>query len=97
MYLSKYLKVDETIKFKKLKQHKIKKNRQVKGHYLLCTSAKEDLLFEIITGDELDPKYAECYLLGISTEKDWLIAYVVELIDALYNKKSIAYGMLKVQ
>ena len=97
MNVSKYLKVDENLKKKRLKQYKIKRNQTVKDCYLLCTASKEDWLFEIIEGTELNQKFEACYLLGISSEKEWLITYVVELVDALYNKKSIEYTMLKAQ
>lgn len=97
MYLSRYLKVDEKVTFKKIQLFKVKHNQKLNNYYLLCTTPSGQNLFEIINGEELSKKYTDCYLLGISKDKEWLIQILMDLVDQLYNKKSIDYPMLKVQ
>ena len=97
MYLSCHLKIDQQVLFKKVQLMKVKQNRKLKNYYLLCTSPKAGALFEIIPGDQLSDKYSECYLVGISKEKEWLVQYILELVDKLYNTTEIEYPMLKVE
>ncbi len=93
MYVSQYIKIAKEIKFKKFKISNIKKDSPFRSCYLLCTSDK--YLFEIINSRELSERYKDYYLLGISKDKEELIKYITQLVDMLYNKKSIDLSMLK--
>lgn len=93
MYVSRYLKVDPALKFKKLKLWKIQHHRKVSQCYVLCTADRN--LFEIIQAENLSDKDKDRYVVAVSSDKGWLIERVVELVDQLYNQKSIDYGMLK--
>lgn len=95
MKTSSYLKIDKNLRYSRFYHMRIKKNRGPKDVYVLCTSPNSKNLFEIITCNQLNDKYKDSYLLGISKDKTWLIDYTVTLIDALYNVKSLKYEMLK--
>lgn len=95
MKTSKYLKIDNNLRYSRFYHTRLKKNRGPKDLYVLCTCPHSQNLFEIITCDQLTCKYEESYILGISKDKNWLIDYIVELIDALYNTKRLTYEMLE--
>ena len=81
MKTSKYLKIDQNLRHSKWHYVRIQKNRGPKDLYILCTCPHSQNLFEIITCDQLTCKHEDSYALGLSKDKTWLIAYVVELID----------------
>lgn len=95
MEISKYLKIDENVRYSKWYCRRLRHNKGPKNLYVLCTSPHSQNLFEIITCDQLTCKYEASYALGLSRDKKWLIAYVVEIVDALYNTKNLTYKMLK--
>ncbi|MGL5677298.1 MAG: hypothetical protein ACRDDX_12845 [Cellulosilyticaceae bacterium] len=95
--MSKYVKVDGRVPLKKWQLLKIKHHHKVDNLYILCTAPNSHHLFEIIHGKTLSKKYADCYVLGVSNDKKWLVMQIVELIDQLYNTQTLEYTMLKVQ
>jgi hypothetical protein len=95
MKTSKYLKIDQNLRHSKWHYVRIRKNRGPKDLYVLCTCPHSQNLFEIITCDQLTCKHEESYALGLSKDKTWLIDYVVELIDGIYNTKTLTYEMLE--
>lgn len=97
MYLSQYLKVDENLSFKKAHLLRVRHQNVPDDIFLLCTASKEGELFEIISGSNLSKAYEQCYLLGISKDKQYLIEQVTRLVDELYNLKIINYESLKAQ
>ena len=97
MQVSSYVQVDDKVAFKRRQLLRIKKNKKFKGYYLLCTSSKPNLLFEIIESEYLDKRYEACYLLGISEDRDWIIQRVATFVDAIYNTKEIEYKKLEAQ
>lgn len=96
MKISKHLRVDDEIKFKKFHLNQIKHNKCKKGLYLLCTPNYERYMFEVIKGQHLNDKYKDCYLIGVAQEKEIILDYLTELIDEIYNKKTLRYEQLKV-
>lgn len=100
MKTSKYMKIDPNLPYKRLYPISLKftkKNKGPKDVYVLCTPARPGNLFEIIPYNQLDKRYKDSFILGVSKDKTWLIDYIVTLVDELYNKKSLTYEMLQVE
>lgn len=96
MKMSKYLRVDDEIKFKKFHLNQIKYNKCKKDLYLLCMPNYERYMFEIVKGQHLTDKYKEYYLIGVANEKETILEYLKDLIDVMYNKQTLKYEQLKV-
>ncbi|OOB80102.1 MAG: hypothetical protein BEN19_06715 [Epulopiscium sp. Nuni2H_MBin003] len=77
-----------------------KSTEKIKRHskkrlYFLCTSPNNPYEFEIIKGRYLTKKYDQCYLLGLAQNKQTVVEYLIEIIDALYNKKTLSFEALQ--
>lgn len=95
MKISQYIQMDRRLKLKKVHLHRIKHNKCSHNLYLVCTAYQKDNLFEIINGAQLCKKYENCYLIGITKDKEEAIEYVRKFIDQLYNQKTLTLQMLK--
>lgn len=95
MKLSKHLRIDDTLKFKKWHLSKIKKNRPAKGLFLLCTPIKEGELFEMMAAEFISERNQEVYVVAISRSEQWVKGEIVHLIDAMYNTKHLTYEEIK--
>lgn len=97
MKISKHLMIDETIRFQRVHLARIKKNKCKEGLFLVCTPRQGKDLFEIIDGQYLTKKYNTCYLVGLASDEETAMEYVIKLIDQMYNHQILNYDMLKVQ
>lgn len=88
--------IDENIKHHKLHLSRIKHNKCKKNLYLLCTPVYNKNLFEIIRGQDLTKKYEGCYLIGLASNEEVALDYVMLLVDKIYNLKELVYEELKV-
>lgn len=95
MRISKYLMIDEEIKYQKFHLSRIKRNKCKKDYYLLCTPVYNRNLFEIIRGQDLTKKYQSCYLIGLARDEETARDYLMKIIDKMYNLKELVYEELK--
>ncbi|MEG0012624.1 MAG: hypothetical protein RR324_05165 [Cellulosilyticaceae bacterium] len=95
MEISKYLMIDERIKYQKFHLSQIKRNKCKKDCYLLCTPVYNRNLFEIIKGRDLTKKYQSCYLIGLAEDEETARDYLIQIIDKMYNLRELVYEELK--
>lgn len=96
MKISKYLWIDEKVKWNSLRRMRLEKENTYKGRvYIICTSSYEGMLFEVVESQFLSSAYKECYVVGIVTSKKSAMHLVTRLIDCIYNKKTQTYASFK--
>ncbi|WP_332527238.1 hypothetical protein [Niameybacter sp.] len=89
------MKIDKDLPYKRFYPKLVKKNKGPRDVYVLCTPPRPGNLFEIIPAYQIDKRYEQSFILGISKDKSWLIDYTVTLIDGLYNTNSLTYDLLQ--
>lgn len=96
MKISKYVRIESNARFNKLARARLKMQNKCKGHlYLVCTSYSPHLLFEIIRSQDVTARHRDCYLVAVTDSKQGALFCVRELINELYNLKTISYEMIK--
>ncbi|OON95622.1 MAG: hypothetical protein ATN36_08040 [Epulopiscium sp. Nele67-Bin005] len=95
MKISEHIYINKRIRWKSKLKLDITTGNYPPKLYFLCTSPYHDKNFEIIQGKYMHEHYKSVYLVGIAKDKETLINNLVELIDLLYNKKTITYEMLQ--
>lgn len=95
MKISKYVKLSQSIKLKKLCLLRMKQHYYGKNLYIVCTSYHQGRLFEIMPSERVTHRYDACYLLGVATTKEEAIEYVQTLVHALYGAKTLTLADIK--
>lgn len=96
MKISRYLRVSNSVSFNRFKKIQLQIQNKCTSHlYLVYTSYNKHLLFEIIESRLLTSAHKHCYLVAVASSKQEAIHYVKDLIDEIYNVKSINYEHLK--
>jgi hypothetical protein len=96
MKISKYVRIEPTARFNKLARARLKIQNKCGGQlYLVCTSYNQHLLFEIIKGQDVTDRHKDCYLVAVTDSKQRAVAHVRDLINELYNLRTISYEMIK--
>ncbi len=95
MKISKRLWVDKGVKWNRFIRWQVEKQHCYKARaYFICTSPHVSWLFEIVEAKQLSAHYKDCYVIGIMPTKAKALLYVKELIDAIYNTKTLEYEHL---
>lgn len=95
MKISKYVRLSESIKFKKLCLRRMKHHYYGKNLYIVCTSYHQGYLFEIIPSKQVSHRYNECYLVGVAKTKEEAIDYVQTFVHELYGAKTLNLADIK--
>ncbi len=95
MKVSKCVLIDEDIPVKFIRLLGLKMGYKAgKNLYLVCTSYREGELFHIIQSNFMNHHYKNCCVVAVAKTKEKAIAYVAQLVDELYNRKTKTYDML---
>lgn len=95
MRISKRLWVEEGVKWTPWKRNELIKRNKYRGNvYIVCSSPSKHWLFEIVESRHLSNRYEGCYILGITRTRETATQYIMNLIDAIYNKQIMSYEAL---
>lgn len=95
MKISKQIWIEDGIKWNSLRKRELCKRNRYKGHaYIVCTSPRDHLLFEIVEARLLNGYYQDAMVLALCMSKKQAVSEVTKWVDALYNQQIITYDQL---
>lgn len=95
MKISKTVWIDEHVKWHPLKKRTLVKKHRYQGNaYFVCTSPQAHWLFEIVEARWLSDYYHQETVVAICSTRAVAFERVRQLIDGLYNTKTLSYEKL---